>query len=468
MRPSPDSTLFRRQFLLTDGPTSLAPERFTHRRIAEGHLYHSPELPVAHLVDAEGTSWVLLGEGLPLSGDLGPQEVLQSCPTKAVPAAYRQWDGRWMLIGDGQVHTDLRGSIPAFYTDAALSSTPGILRPGHLPRPGLSKSERCDWFPAPGSGFEGVHRLLPSQVLRLADRVCVPRKLPQPAGLGQDDVLRVMRESLRRTISTVQHERLVVPLTAGWDSRLILAACLDAGVEVLCVTLTYPQISKADKELPPLLAQMAGYEYRQVRPVPWEQRARSAGDLYDAHVGGHIRERDRAFLQRRQYDWVRPGDAILRGLGLDVLREAHHVWPPEGVEDVDGIIDYFQPSSVQEQGLRRYLAWLEEDQQSIRFGPRFAAEQGESAWSAVSDVALDLTGGHSLNPGNAWSFSEAVLSLPVEYRAAAWHHRQVIDQIDSRLLSLPVNPPESRWRPRRIASALGRRAVRWSGRVRRR
>lgn len=467
MRPSASSLLFRRQFLLTDEPTGLAPERFTYCKVAEGHLYHCPELPVAHLVDAEGVPWVLLGEGLPLKDDRGPAEMLLSCRTEAVPDAYRQWDGRWMLIGDGHVHTDLRGSIPAFYTYGALASTPGILRPGALPRPGLSKSERCDWFPAPGSAFTGVSRLLPSQVLRLADRGCFPRELPRSTGLAHDDALTGMRESLRKTLSTVRHQRLVLPLTAGWDSRLLLAACVDADLEALCVTLTYPQMSKADRELPPLLAKAADFEYRRVEPVPRKERVGGAGELYDAQVGGHMQEMDRLFLQRRQYDWVRPGDTLLRGLGLDVLRGNHHLWPPAGVEDIDRIVHWYQPSSVQEQGLRRYMAWLEKDPQDVPFAQRFSAEQGDSAWGSMSDVALDLTGGHSLNPGNAWAFSEAVLSLPAEYRFRSSHHREVIGQIASRLLSVPVNPPESRWRPRRVAGALQRRAVRWSGKARR-
>lgn len=466
MDPLHGGRLFRRQFMLSDEPSELAPSGFEHAELADGHLYHCPSLPVAHLVDADHTRWTLLGEAFPGPDSRDLEEAMRSCSTGAVPDAYRSWDGRWVLIGNGEVHTDLRGSIPVFYTYHSLASTPGILRPGERPLHQLTKSERCDWFPAPGTGFQGVSRVLPSQVLTLGDRSCLARALPTPAQLSPGDVIGTMRDLLRTTIQTLDCDRIVVPVTAGWDSRLVLSACVDAGVEALCVTLTYPQISKADWGLPPLLAKAVGYEHRRVGPGPRGERSPEAGDMYDAQVGGHIREMDRRFFERGQYDWVRPGDAILRGLSLDTLRRRHHVWPPDGVEDADSLVRWLQPSAVQEAGLRRYLAWIQEDPQPLPFGFRYSLEQGESAWASLSEVALDLTPGRSLNPGNSWLFADTVLSLPLEARARSEHHRVVIEQNAPRLLDHPVNPAESRWRPRRLAAALQRRAVRWTRRVR--
>lgn len=452
--------LFRRQFLLSDEESTAVPEWFIHVRTAGGHLHHCPDLPVAHLTDADGTLWTLIGEAIPTAGSGHAREQLSATATEDVSAIYRGWDGRWILVGHGEVHTDLHASIPAFYTNTALASTPGILRPGDLPDPPLTKADTCDWFPSPLSGWDDIRRLLPSQVLILENRRCRSRALPVDSGLSRADSLHHMRSALRRVVSNSDSGRVVVPLTAGWDSRLILAACVDADVEALCVTLTYPQISRADLNIPPQLAAMAGYQHLQVGPGRRAQANEEAGPRYDAQVGGHIRERDRRFLERGQYEWTRQGDVLLRGLSFDVLRHNHHVWPPAGVEDIDTLAEYFEPSPVQHRGFAAYLDWLQQDPQPLPFDHRFALEQGESAWSSMSEVALDLTQGRSIIPGNSWTFHEAAMAFPIAQRSQSAHHALLIEQIDPRLLTIPVNPTESRWRPRRMATAIQRRVTR--------
>lgn len=450
--------LFRRQFILsTRGPGAAAPSFFHQLSIPAGHLHHCPELPVQQVTGADGHQWTLLGTPLETSGGRTAAQTLGTTSVEAVTEAYRSWDGRWLLLGEDSVHTDCMGYIPGFYDDAAVSSTPGLLRPGKMPRPRLVRGEVCDWFPAPGSGLRGVRRLLPSQTLRLTGRSVRPRPLPLPAEEQPDDALAAMERMLVTAVRAIEAPRLVVPLTSGWDSRLILAACVAAGVEVRSVTLSYPEISRADRALPPRLAQKVGVEHVYVRPG---RRDRAAARLYDRQVAGHIVEADRRFLVRGQYDWTRPGDVLLRGTSLDGTRGSFYRDLPDGPPDIGSLSAALLPSPFQREGLEAYLRWIEENPQPITWQNRFDLEQGTGTWAATSDVALDLTDGHGINLGNSTAYQSAAFTLPEDYRTRSGHHADLIGRMAPALLDLPVNPPENRWlQPGRIPAALRRRAL---------
>lgn len=450
--------LFRRQFLLSSAGTSGAtPPFFRHLAVPAGRLSHCPELTVQQVTGADGHPWTLLGTPLETFGDRTAAETLSLTTVEDVVEAYRSWDGRWLLLGEDSVHTDCMGYIPGFYSDSAVASTPGLLAPGQMPRPRLVRGDVCDWFPAPGSGLEGVRRLLPSQVLRLSDRVVRPRPLPLPTDESQEEALAAMEGMLVRAVRAIDAPRLVVPLSAGWDSRLILAACVAAGVEALCVTLGYPGMSRSDRTFPPELAASVGLQHVHVPPG---RRHRRSARLYDLQVAGHIVEADRSFLLRDQYHWTRAGDVLLRGLSLDGTRVGFHRELPSGPAEIRTLSATLLPSPVQRQGLEAYLRWLEQDPQPVAWQHRFDLEQGTGAWAATSDVALDLTDGHGINLGNSTAYQSAAFSLPEAYRARSGHHADLIARMAPALLDLPVNPPENRWlQPGRIPPALRRRAV---------
>src|SRR5205085_2877275 len=59
---------------------------------------------------------------------------------------------------------------------------------------------------------------------------------------------------------------LWLPLTAGYDSRLLLAAARAAEVDVTTFTFENPRMSRADRDLPPALARIPNVEHRLIEP----------------------------------------------------------------------------------------------------------------------------------------------------------------------------------------------------------
>lgn len=454
--------LFRRQFLLNPSAEQAVPESFVHSHTFAGQLYHSPDLAVQHVVGPDGHRWTVVGEPVDVVGTGDPIVGLGATVSSDVPGLYAGWDGRWLLIGEDTIHADFMCTIPVFYDESgAVSSTPGLLSGGQLPRPPLVSGAPCDWFPGPLSGFDSIRRLLPSQVLHPGDGTVVSRSLPGGSRATRSDHVQDMQNMLQAFVRNVKATRIVVPLTAGYDSRLLLATCLTAKVEVLAVTLAHPTMSKADRDLPPVLARAAGFDHVLIPPAG---RSHSAGEMYDAQVAGHIHETDRKFMVRNQYRWAREGDVMLRGLSLDITRCVYHRHVAVASEGIDSWRKALRPSERQEAGLQAYWEWRNQDPQRVPSDYRFDLEQGNCCWAATSDVALDLLACKPMEPGNSYAYQDAALSLPSDYRQRSQHHIDLIERMSPDLVSVPFNPPEAKWRnPARVRAAVARRALRLLG-----
>ncbi len=84
--------------------------------------------------------------------------------------------------------------------------------------------------------------------------------------------------------------------------------------------------------------------------------------------------------------------------------------------------------------------------------------------AAMSEIALDLTRGHTMLPGNSATYQAAALALPASWRAAGGHHASLIDEMHAPLMGPPINQAERR-RPRTFSAAAWRKAVQVSRQV---
>ena len=294
--------LHRRQFIVGPEPV-LAGEGWISEQIGPSlHLSRCPELAASCVTDKRGVTWRLLGLALqsdPVAPE--PLEQLAGNEQSALLDIYGSWSGRWILISDSEIHLDAGGLIGCFYrairhgstTELWASSSPALIVaiPGreriHHVGPKLHSGKGMDWYPLPRSGFAGVDKLLPTQVLSLAPAT-VQRVSPRAPLLDAqkprtyEGALDVLQRTLVTSLSRLREggEAIWLPLTAGFDSRLILAAARQADLSLTTFTQHYPLMESADVQLPPLLARELGYEHRQLRPERFSRsrraRARSA------------------------------------------------------------------------------------------------------------------------------------------------------------------------------------------------
>jgi hypothetical protein len=393
---------------------------------------------------------------------------------------YRHWAGRWVLVGEDALHADACCALGCFYRNAGdavwISSSPALINdlPGvdpapeiGPPLPGIGKG--MDWYPPPASRFVGIARLLPSQTLDLRDGTVHGRGLPAPVPQSAPyaDLIDTAAGLLKNTVAAYAEAggELWLPLTGGYDSRLVLAAAVAVGAPVLTYTFERPGMSAGDRELPARLSELVGVQHRFLRP-----RFAADGErelLFDVHCAGHSIEIDRQYFARGAWDQLPEWAVLLRGGVFEVARGFYHArfpaeLPPEE-EAVRLLTDVFQldrfhnGSTAHRLGICEFLAWLRANPEAgLDWRDRMYMEQTVAGWLASAAQALDLFSPELAYPGNSHELLSVLLSIDPEARRASRHHVDLIERLAPPLAVVPFNPRDSR--PAQVASLVRREA----------
>jgi hypothetical protein len=262
---SPDHLKHRRQFVL--GPRPL--EEFAHwRTTSVGRslvLQVHEDLKLTQVAHG-GLRLTLLGFVIdPMAPENDDEQILRDlaerCPdAQHAPRRAAELAGRWIMIADDGsdliLFHDACGLRQVYHSTWDASETWCASQPTHVAsaiRAGVGPAHREflasdyvrrsqePWFPSPTTPWQGVRHLTPNHCLDLRTR-SVRRYWPHSplyrmeAEEGAHLAAQLLRESLR---AARRRFRLAIPLTAGMDSRTMLAA--SRGIEDTChYTLRWP------------------------------------------------------------------------------------------------------------------------------------------------------------------------------------------------------------------------------------
>ena len=467
--------LHRRQFIVGPEPWLPAQGWLAEQVAPSLYLSRCPELPVASVTDRRGvTSWLL---GLALQSDpdaAPPLEQLAGNEGDALLDIYASWSGRWILISESEIHLDAGGLIGCYYRtihdgrDAEVwaSNSPALIVAlpgrGQIPQaaPKIHPGKGMDWYPPPRSRFAGVNKLLPTQILSLASETD-PRVFPRPPitqvrrPKTYDEAIEALERNLVTSLSRLRErpEQIWLPLTSGIDSRLILAAAKEANLPLTTFTQRYPFMESGDRELPPLLADTAGYEHKEVRA---ERFSRSRQTLFDVHTAGHCVDGDRRFLAHGQWEVIPTPALILRGGVFELGRcYFHRKFPePEPGDDLFNSIatrfhfaEFHPRSCAHFAGVREWVEWTATTSHpAIDWRDRLYLEQRIAGWVSSIEQALDLTAYERAYIANCHTYFSTVLTLPEAVRREGRHHLDLIGRMAPGLLRYPFNASDGRSR----------------------
>ncbi len=189
-----------RQFVA--GPRAIAVrDDWVHHEVAPGVVLSCcPSLPVEQ---ANGRT--LIGIAVETEPNrLAPRDALAESGEPETDT----WTGRWILVGDGGVQLDAAGTLGCYYrrvgSELWLSSSPELLRELApelgLPSTRLVYETGMDWYPPPGSGIDGLSRVLPSQTIGFDGSIRARRLLPAVGDVSYDDRLASLASRLRTAL----------------------------------------------------------------------------------------------------------------------------------------------------------------------------------------------------------------------------------------------------------------------------
>ncbi|MEX2639597.1 MAG: hypothetical protein WD266_02845 [Balneolales bacterium] len=280
--------LFRRQFLMT--PLN-CPSLDHWNRAAHGNfnVYAHPDTGLTTVTSAKCIRQATLigymidpGNPKRTNADLLNDLLYRSGSVDDVADLLHPIAGRFVLIlnirGDHFIFHDPCGLRSVFYTryrgQAHFGSQPTLfecvmpIRKSHryyeFKVSGYARRAE-PWLPSGYSLYEDIYHLIPNHRLQVSSleqvRYWPVRKL-QGKSLHQG--VQEAADLLKKIIEA-GNERfpLALPLTSGWDSRLLLAACRDIAHDIYFYTLQYGRLktSSSDIKIPVKLLRSLGFKH---------------------------------------------------------------------------------------------------------------------------------------------------------------------------------------------------------------
>ena len=495
--------LYRRQFLLAPGQIDFPFSSWTELTV--GHhgqtLYLHPDLGFEQVRVGEREATVL---GYIVDPDrLGaPEEELlrgllnREGTLDALLEAVERWSGRWiLLLGDGAdtvLFHDAVGARQVHYYQGANGCW-AVTQPHLLeevlplerdPEATAYRESRLAYdhhsvreytWPGDSSEFVGVRRLLPNHYLNLRLGTVTrfwPRDPIKPAAM--EEVAADLADLLRRLFRAA-HARfdLAVTMTAGRDSRLMLAGSREMADEVYYHTAAYWGLNDRDPDIwvPRRLLRQLGLTHH-VISCP-ETMSPEFRNLYEQNVAG------------AHPDWGIIAEGLQADYPLDrlcVKGNCVEISRPLGGNRAT--VDEMNPESSLEEVMQRvYLdpnhpfvqrhmsRWFEGAAPACRETGLHPAElvyweQRMGSWQAMSQAEWDLVQDVFM-PFNCRYMHAQLYRLPMAERSEpeARVHTRILELLWPEVLRAPINPVSLSKRVREFVSHRVRSRLRntWVG-----
>lgn len=481
--------LRRRQFVITSGRTEWHPgysddwldTELAGGLTAGGLLIRShPDLIVNHHSGASAEA-VLLGFATdPQHPARDTQEILEcvvarletGCPPSESIVGL---GGRWVLLLSRGAELlalhDPGGLRSLFYTDdthddLVCASEPGLIGE-HL---GLSTSPEAMegfvsrevrsgvefWWPGDSSPLRGVRRLLPNHLLDIRNRR-IHRFWPSRRAIRRMPPRRALDEAselLRGQLASAAGQfELAQSITAGIDSRMVLAASRAWARDTFYYTLRYDDVDAVDLTVPPELLGRLGLEHHIIdtpsemseeftevleRSVLWPH------DRWGAIVEGMLA----AYPQER---------VAMDGTVSEVARCGYYAngeLPSHVTAEYLAEMCEMSPSGFV---LEQFETWMSEtrtaaNEAEIPLIDLFYWEQRVGSWAAAALVELDLVQ-ETFTPFNHRELLTTLLGVDVQFRKSPRDRlpRRLVKRLWPAAASVPINPVPWPQRPRHLA-----------------
>ena len=467
--PGPHS--YMNQFLL--GPAFAEHMAGWQRVVVAGELSLTahPDLACTQ-ASAGARELTLIGHMLdPLAPAASNADILRAlldafADRSALIAATDRLGGRWLLIAtDGRdrfLFHDALGLRQAFYTDPATTgnvwvmSQPGLagemlaLEPDEqaerfVDSPAVRRTPQYRW-PASGAPFKGLKHLLPNHWLDLRSaqsrRYWPLRPLEKFTADAAIERLSVLLSGQIRAAAA--RFELALGLTAGLDSRMVLAAARDVVDRISIITVRQGVMpdEHPDIQVPARLLKRLGLTHQVIRAnstmtADFSQRFKRNVHLAHDHYG-HDAEAILIHFSRTR--------AVITGAGAEVVRCSFRAKLPHAahVRFTPELLSWLEFGVIEPFAVARFAEWLDDAgaQDHVKLLDLLDWEQDYGNWLAMTQLEFDIAWREIFTPYNCRELFATLLGVPERYRRGpdSVLFREFIRRTWPELLSEPINP----------------------------
>jgi hypothetical protein len=305
-------------------------------------------------------------------------------------------------------------------------------------------------WPAASSPFRGISRLLPNHYLDLGNGSCQrfwPERRLSKITLeeGAERVAGLLTGLLRAAANRFD---LAIAVTAGIDSRVVLAACSEIKDKVSFVTVRQWHMPDDDPDvtIPQTLLQCLGIQHEVIYsqgPMTPEFNLLFKSNVFQAHE--HYGPDAEAILKHFQRSKV-----AVTGSGGEVSRCPSREELPffDRKRLAPDYLSRIEIGARNEFAMKHFSKWLNDvsPNHGVNKLDLLEWEQGCGSWLAATQQEFDIAWKEIFTPFNCRDLAIAMLSVPVKYRKGPNFtlFRSLIQKLWKEVLDTPINPHKKR------------------------
>ena len=415
-------------------------------------LYVGRNLKSRVLKDANECEYVILGNAY-VCNDINKdiEYCISNFKGSDINDLIYYWTGKFIIIRDDEIQTDAGGLMPLFYTngkDWILSSSLALMkRIKNIKTVKEVSRQGINWQLLPNSLYEGISQLLCTQKINFVKgeiKVVFNPWIENMKFLTTSEKINIISTTLQNALHNIYKysgKQIYIALTAGKDSRLVLASALSAGIKFKTYTFEHETMLYCDRVLPGKIAKDLSFEHVFLKR---EKFSKEKSDSYEYYTAGNCRGVDQMFYSYGVYDKLPEGCIIVRsGLfeaGQNYLR---HVAASDYSGFKKGIQDYYVTSFENENQCNSFELWLKGVSENpidfIDLRDRMYLEQRVGGWTSSIEQSLDITGRVSIQIANCRALLSVLLSASDEERKGLVLSYKTIETINPQLSKYPYN-----------------------------
>jgi hypothetical protein len=468
--PSPD-LLCRNQFIL--GPSFHVELKSWQQISINGSIKVTshPDLNIYQVI-AENKSITLLGHILdPHNPHFGNADIVDNLLNKLSRCAdfsehTYSLGGRWILIvNDGKgirLFHDALGLRQVFYTEKRYTkelwcaSQPGLIADVlnlQMDREALdfihsySKINDEYWWPGNSSPYKEIVHLLPNHSLDVETGLC--KRYWPDRDLGRsslDEAVNKVSGTLQGMMEAASHRfDLALGLTAGWDTRVVLAASRGIRDKISYMTVKERNMSEdhADIEVPALLLSKLGLRHEVLNAAECLDAGFEAAYKKSVTLAHDVWAPDAQAI----FSHYRLSKVAITGSASETVRSPYPIrkkskngeFTAHGAATYRGIL--MGESAFAINHLERWLSELG-PQFNLDIDHLFYWEQRSANWLAMCQLEFDSAWKDIFTPFNCRNLLLDMLSVEEKHREKPTYefYRRLMLKMWPEVLRIPINP----------------------------
>lgn len=375
-----------------------------------------------------------------------PQEELQAIDSKPeishedIYAIEDTWCGRYILIVDEWLYMDATGMLSIYYSDKFVSSSLNVqctVEGREFVECPMVHRQAPDFFPGVLSPYEGVRRLMPSQILQYTTSNAQLRPLLWgSAPEAKNDEERVANlahyfvHSVQNLAKVFADRKIWFALSGGRDSRATLGLFEKAKINFSTFTLWHIYITIGDRVIPAKLSKLLNREHRFVKRHK-KDFSQARYDEYKVHTAGMAVDADWLFYAHNQYQsLIEDGKPIvlIRGGIWETPQEYYSATRGKIANDLRTLFPGIMKNDAMYRSTMEWFDMVQNDtlNKDINYATREAWEMLQGSWLSAVEQSFDLMDGIvSIQPLNCRKFIQILLSFDRESRRSKRHEELI-------------------------------------------